>query len=202
MVFGYIKKVLNSGMMWAHQKVFGSFGYYKNFENLSQDIPISFFDLKSKDIDGNLFEFDQLQGKKAFLVVNVCSMWAITPRDYDQLSSLNKEFQSKGFEILAFPSDDFFYQEPGIGEGVKKFTAKKFPSGFTLFGKCNVNGPTADQVWVWLRANGPLWDADKGMAKQIPWSWSKFLVGRDGSIVRFGDPTDAPESFREDIIGL
>jgi hypothetical protein len=74
MVFGYVKKVLNSGMMWAHQKVFGSFGYYKNFENLSQDIPISFFDLKSKDIDGNLFEFDQLQGKKAFLVVNVCSM--------------------------------------------------------------------------------------------------------------------------------
>lgn len=118
------------------------------------------------------------------------------------MSSLNKEFQTKGLEILAFPSNDFFYKEPGTGEGVKKFVSEKFDTGLTLFGKCFVNGPEADKVWVWLKANGPLWNEEKKMAKQIPWSWSKFLVDRNGNVVRFGDPTDAPETFREDIRGL
>jgi len=90
-------------------------------------------------------------------------------------------------------------QESESNQCIKEFVQKRFSSGFNLFGKTEVNGPSTHPVYLYLRRYGPLWNEEEQKAKQIPWSFSKFLLNEEGEIIKFGNPTDAPESFRKDI---
>ena len=88
---------------------------------------------------------------------------------------LHKKYGSRGFEILAFPCNQFMDQEPGTEAEIKKF-AQSFDAEFPMFAKIDVNGPDTHEVYRYLRCNSSLMDKDTNEPQVIPWSWSKFLV--------------------------
>jgi len=130
---------------------------------------------------------------KLALVVNVASNCGNTPQ-YAGLEELYERFASKGFVILGFPCNQFEEQESGTEEEIASFCEVNFGVTFPLFKKIEVNGPAADPLYKWLKAETPGSDN-----RDIEWNFAKFLVGRDGKPVkRFGDKF-MPEGIAPDI---
>lgn len=134
---------------------------------------------------------------KVLLVVNTASKCGFTPQ-YDGLEKLWKSYGDKGFEVLAFPCNQFGGQEPGTAEEIDSFCKVNFGVSFPLMAKIEVNGPDADPLFDWLKAEAP------GVlgTKAIKWNFTKFLIGRDGKVVKRYAPTDKPESIQKDIEAL
>jgi glutathione peroxidase len=126
---------------------------------------------------------------KAVLVVNVASKCGFTPQ-YKGLQALYERLAPRGFEILAFPCDQFGRQEPGSDAEIAGFCEKKFSVTFPLFSKVEVNGKNAHPLYVWLKAQ-------KGgmLGSGIKWNFTKFLVAPDGTVVERFAPTTKPESL-------
>jgi glutathione peroxidase len=146
-----------------------------------QDIPV-------KDIEGKETSLKAYQGK-VLLIVNVASKCGYTPQ-YKALEAIYEKYKGKGFVVLGFPCNQFGGQEPGTNEQIKQFCSDKYSVTFPLFDKIEVNGPNRHPLYVALA--GP----DSPFPGDIKWNFGKFLIGRDGKIVkRFGSPTkpDAPE---------
>lgn len=131
------------------------------------------------------------------LVVNTASKCGFTPQ-YDGLEALQKRFAGRGFTVLAFPCNQFGGQEPGSAEEIAEFCQVNFSTTFPLFGKVDVNGPNADPLFDWLKTEAP------GVlgSKAIKWNFTKFLVGRDGQVVKRYGPADKPEAIAPDIEAL
>ena len=131
---------------------------------------------------------------KVVLVVNTASKCGFTPQ-YDGLEALWKQYGDRGLEVLAFPCNQFGGQEPGSAEEIDQFCKVNFGLSFPLMGKVEVNGPGATPFYQWLKGEAPGLLGSKG----IKWNFTKFLINREGQVVRRYAPTDKPESIAKDI---
>jgi len=136
----------------------------------------SVFELKAKDLDGNLVEFSKFQGQVTILT-NVASYCGYTETHYKQLVELWSELRNENVNILAFPCNQFGAQEPGTADEIKQFAASKGVE-FTMMEKINVNGPDASIVYKYLKAQTG--------ASFIQWNFATyFVIGPDGAISIF-----------------
>jgi glutathione peroxidase len=153
---------------------------------------------------------------QVLLIVNVASKCGLTPQ-YEALESLYRGGKDRGLEVLAFPCNQFGGQEPGTDEEIRDFCSTNYDVTFPVFSKIDVNGPLADTLYVYLRArapgdfgpaNGPLFDRLKASrpetlgTDEVKWNFTKFLIGRDGEVVRRYEPTVTPEEIQPDIEAL
>ncbi|WP_292966217.1 glutathione peroxidase [Novosphingobium sp. UBA1939] len=131
------------------------------------------------------------------LVVNTASKCGFTPQ-YDGLEALWRKYREQGFEILAFPCNQFGGQEPGTAEEIESFCKVNFGVSFPLMAKIDVNGDDATPLYQWLKAEAPGVLGTKG----IKWNFTKFLINREGKVVHRYAPTDKPEALEKDIEAL
>jgi glutathione peroxidase len=150
------------------------------------DAPKSVYDVPLKDIDGKETSLKAFQGK-VMLIVNVASKCGKTPQ-YAQLEQLNQDFKKDGLAVLGFPCNDFGKQEPGTNEEIKEFCSTKYKVTFPMFDKVVVKGPEQH----------PLYQVLSGPASPFPgdvkWNFGKFLVGKDGKILKRFEPGDKPDA--------
>ncbi|HZW37807.1 MAG TPA: glutathione peroxidase [Ignavibacteriaceae bacterium] len=139
-----------------------------------------------KDIDGNDVNLSDYKGK-VLLIVNVASKCGYTPQ-YKGLESLYEKYKDKGFEILAFPCNDFGGQEPGTNEEIKDFCSSNFNVKFKLFDKIKVLGSEKSPLYEVLTNNDV---TGKG---EIKWNFEKFLISKDGKIISRYPSNVEPES--------
>ena len=139
-------------------------------------------------IDGRRQTLADYAGK-ALLVVNVASQCGLTPQ-YAGLEALQRAYAPRGFDVLGFPCDQFGHQEPGDEAAIRDFCSTRFDVTFPMFGKVEVNGPNAHPLFHALKRAAPGLLGSLG----IKWNFTKFLVGRDGEVLRRFAPTDAPQS--------
>jgi len=155
-------------------------------DRLVHNHPVYYYTVN--DIDGNEVKLENYQGK-VILIVNVASKCGYTPQ-YEGLESMYKKFKDKGFEILAFPCNQFRGQEPGSNKEIKEFCSSKFGVTFQLFDKIDVNGETAHPLYKYLTADG---------SQPIKWNFEKFLVQQDGVVLkRYGTKVE-PKEIEKDI---
>ncbi|CAK0770075.1 putative phospholipid hydroperoxide glutathione peroxidase 6, mitochondrial [Coccomyxa viridis] len=149
------------------------------------------YDYTVKDADGRDVKLSQYKGK-VILVVNVASQCGFTPQ-YKELAELDSKYKSKGLVILGFPCNQFGGQEPGSNAEVKKF-AQARGAKFPIMAKVDVNGSKADPVFSFLKSKqGGLLTSD------LKWNFTKFLVSREGDVVKRYGSTTTPLSIEEDI---
>ena len=153
-------------------------------------------DYSARAIDGTERPLRDFAGK-VLLVVNVASKCGFTPQ-YTGLESLQRKFQDRGFAVLGFPCDQFGHQEPGNEEEIRNFCSLNYDVTFPLFAKIEVNGAGAHPLYEHLKS------AAKGIlgTEGIKWNFTKFLVDRNGQVVRRYAPNDKPESLQQDIEAL
>lgn len=149
------------------------------------------FEVKAKD--GKALPLSQYEGKVA-LVVNVASKCGFTPQ-YTGLEEIYKKFKDRGFVILGFPSNQFGSQEPGTNEEIQEFCQLNFGVTFPVMAKIDVNGKAADPVYQWLKSEAP------GVlgTEFIKWNFTKFLIGKDGKVIKRYSPRDEPKDLEADI---
>ena len=151
------------------------------------------YDFSAVDIDGHDKTLSDFSGK-VLLVVNVASKCGFTPQ-YAGLQTLWETYRDRGLVILGFPCDQFGHQEPGDEAEIRNFCSLNYDVDFPMFAKIDVNGAMAHPLWAWLKEQkGGFLGIDA-----IKWNFSKFLIGRDGKVVKRYAPTDTPESLARDI---
>jgi glutathione peroxidase len=143
------------------------------------------YDFNVKSIDGKEVPLSTYKGK-ALLIVNTASECGFTPQ-YEGLQKLYEGYKAKGFEVLAFPSNDFGGQEPGSAEEIKKFCTLKYKTTFPLFAKVVVKGKQAEPLYRFLQ------DLPKN-GGEVKWNFSKFLVDSKGEVVAHFDSNVEPQS--------
>ena len=134
---------------------------------------------------------------KVLLVVNTASRCGFTPQ-YDGLEALYRKFKDQGFEVVAFPCNQFGAQEPGNAEEIASFCKLTYDVTFPMMAKIDVNGDYATPLYQWMKGEAP------GLmgSKSIKWNFTKFLIDREGKVVRRYAPTDKPEGIDKDIAKL
>ena len=153
----------------------------------------SVYDFSARDIDGNERSLAEWRGK-TMLVVNVASKCGFTPQ-YTGLEALWQADRDKGLVVLGFPCDQFGHQEPGNEAEIRQFCSTSYEVSFPLFSKIEVNGDGAHPLYKWLKSEG------KGIlgSESIKWNFTKFLIDRDGQVVKRYAPTDTPEKIGKDL---
>jgi glutathione peroxidase len=143
--------------------------------------------------DGTPLDLAEKQGK-VLLVVNVASKCGFTPQ-YEGLEALQRKYADQGFEVLGFPCNQFGAQEPGNADEIASFCKLTYDVTFPVLKKVEVNGGGASPLYDWMKAEAP------GLmgSKSVKWNFTKFLIDRDGKVVRRYGPTDAPASIEKDI---
>jgi glutathione peroxidase len=154
---------------------------------------MSIYSFKIKDSQGNEKDMSDYQGK-VLLMVNTASKCGFTPQ-YAGLQALYDTLHSQGFEILAFPCDQFGHQEPGSDEEIQQFCRLNYGVSFPVFSKIEVNGKGADPLYLYLTAQKP---GPKG--EEIQWNFTKFLIDRRGNIVERFEPAIKPETLAPIIV--
>jgi glutathione peroxidase len=153
----------------------------------------SIYEFSMRTIDGELVSMAQYRGK-VLLIVNVASQCRYTPQ-YAELVRLNNRLHDEGFMILGFPCNQFARQEPGDELQIKVFCSMHYGVRFPLFSKIDVNGPDAHPLFRHLK--------DKGrgflFSKSIKWNFTKFLVDREGGVVRRFAPHIKPRHIIPDV---
>ncbi len=109
---------------------------------------------------------------------------------YKQLVKVHQEYKEHGFEVLAFPCNQFMNQEPGTNAQIKTHTMKKYGTTFPLFAKCEVNGANCHEVFRYLRFHSELYDEKKKTVKEIPWNFSKFIIDSEGKVRYYSSPRE------------
>jgi glutathione peroxidase len=151
----------------------------------------SLYDFTMDDIDGKPVNLNQYRGK-VLLVVNTASLCGNTPQ-YTDLESIYERYHDKGFEVLAFPANNFGQQEPGTNAEIKGFCLTKYSVSFPLFSKISVKGSDKHPLYEYLTEQSPF-------PGEIEWNFQKYLVDRSGNVVgRFHHRTKplAPEVVNE-----
>ncbi len=146
----------------------------------------SIHEIPVKDIEGKETTLKPYEGK-VLLVVNVASKCGYTPQ-YKALEAINQKYKDQGLAVLGFPCNQFGGQEPGTNEEIKQFCSSKYSVTFPLFDKIDVNGPKRHPLYVALAGQ------DSPFPGDIKWNFGKFLVGRDGKIIKRFDSSAAPDS--------
>lgn len=152
----------------------------------------SLYNFTVKDQHGEDISLSQFQGK-VLLIVNTATGCGLTPQ-YQGLQELYDQYVDKGFVILDFPCNQFAGQAPGNAEEINDFCSLNYQTTFPRFAKVNVNGKEADQMYVWLKSQ------KKGLlGKAIEWNFAKFLIDKNGQVVKRYSSKTAPQEIRQDL---
>jgi glutathione peroxidase len=172
----------------------------------------SVHDFAVKTADAGQIPLRDYQGKMV-LIVNVASKCGLTPQ-YEGLESLYREDRDRGLEILGFPCNQFKEQEPGTDAEIQDFCTSAYGVTFPVFGKIDVNGPDADPLYRYLRAQAPgdfgpqygqFYEAISAMrpeadgTDEVKWNFTKFLIGRDGEVIKRYEPPVPPADIKADL---
>jgi glutathione peroxidase len=170
------------------------------------------FDFDVKTADGATQSLDEFSGQM-LLIVNVASKCGFTPQ-YEGLEALHRDDKEKGLAVLGFPCNQFGNQEPGTAEEISEFCSATYNVSFPIFDKVEVNGDDAEPLYKFLRSEAPgefgpeqgrMYEHIKNSrpeaigTDEVKWNFTKFLVGRDGSVIRRYESTATPEDIRADI---
>lgn len=156
---------------------------------------MNFYDFVAKDINGKDINMNQYKGK-VVLVVNTASKCGFTPQ-FKGLEELYNEYKEKGFEILAFPCNQFKNQDPGSNKEINNFCQLNYGVTFTMFEKIDVKGPNAHPIFKYLK------EQTKGLLNdEIKWNFTKFLIDSNGNVVKRYAPTTSPSKIKKDIENL
>ncbi len=153
----------------------------------------SVYDFEAQRIDGTVVPLRQYEGK-VLLIVNTASACGFTPQ-LGGLEALHQQFGGQGLVVLGFPCNQFAGQDPGSNDDIASFCQLNYGVSFPMRAKIDVNGQDASPLYRWLAAEAP------GLLglKAIKWNFTKFLVGKDGQVLRRYAPQDAPEKLAGDI---
>jgi glutathione peroxidase len=151
------------------------------------------YDFQATSLDGKPVDLAQYRGK-ALLIVNTASKCGFTPQ-YQGLETLHRELHDRGLEVLGFPCNQFGSQEPGTEEEIGAFCEKNYGVSFPMFAKVDVNGDQAHPLWQHLKSEAPGVLGTEG----IKWNFTKFLIGRDGKVVKRYAPQTKPEEIAGDV---
>ena len=172
------------------------------------------FDYKSLSNTGAEVDFSQYEGK-VLMIVNTASKCGFTPQ-YDGLEELYRKYKDQGLVIIGFPCDQFAGQEPGSDEEIEEFCRLNHGVTFPLMAKTEVNGANAEPIFEYLKTQAPTEEYKgikakatqkmlKGISKSVEknsdilWNFTKFLISRDGSVVKRYAPTTEPKEIEADI---
>ena len=144
-------------------------------------------------IDGSPMSFADLQGR-VLLIVNTASACGFTPQ-FAGLEKLHQQYAGQGLEVIGFPCNQFGAQDPGSNSEIGAFCQKNYGVSFTMMEKVNVNGADAHPLYQWLKSQAPGMLGTEG----IKWNFTKFLVGKEGQVIKRYAPQDAPEKLAGDI---
>lgn len=174
------------------------------------------YDFTVAAADGAPVAMDAYEGK-VLLVVNGASKCGFT-RQYEGLEALYRDERERGLELIGFPCDQFGNQEPGTAADIEEFCSLNYGVTFPVMSKVEVNGPDAVPIYSYLRAEAPgdfthesagsLFEWVRAVrpeavgSDEVKWNFTKFLVGRDGTVIRRYESYETPESIRADIEGL
>jgi glutathione peroxidase len=169
-------------------------------------------DFRVKTADGGTQNLADYAGQM-LLIVNVASKCGLTPQ-YEGLEALYRDSKDRGLQVLGFPCNQFGGQEPGSDAEIQEFCTANYAVTFPVFGKIDVNGTDADPLYAYLRAEAPgNFGPDGGFlyehvrstrpeaigTDEIKWNFTKFLIDRDGTVIRRYEPTVTPEEIRADL---
>jgi glutathione peroxidase len=156
----------------------------------------SVHDFTATTLDGEQQSLGEYKGK-AMLIVNVASKCGFTPQ-YTGLEALYRKYRGQGFVVLGFPCDQFGHQEPGDENEIRQFCSLNYDVSFPMFAKIEVNGEGTHPLYRFLKKEG------RGFMgiDAIKWNFTKFLVDRDGEVVRRYAPTDTPEKIEKDLAAV
>jgi glutathione peroxidase len=151
------------------------------------------YDFEAETIDGRKLSLAEHRGQ-VLLIVNTASACGFTPQ-FGGLEALWKTYGAQGLTVLGFPSNEFGGQDPGSNDEIASFCQKNYGVSFPMMAKIEVNGARAHPLYQWLTKEA------KGIlgTQAIKWNFTKFLVGRDGTVLGRYAPTDKPESLKKDI---
>lgn len=154
------------------------------------------YDFNATDIRGEEHSLDEFRGK-VLLIVNTASKCGFTPQ-FEGLQSLYVDLKEKGLEVLGFPCNQFRNQDPADDKAISEFCSLNYGVDFPMFAKIDVNGPNAHPLFEYLKHSA------KGLlgSEAVKWNFTKFLVNRDGEVVRRYPPTTKPSAIRADIEAL
>jgi glutathione peroxidase len=155
--------------------------------------PHTLSDFSVTTITGDALPLSSLAGGVT-LVVNVASQCGLTPH-YAGLEALWRTYRAQGLTVLGCPCNQFGAQEPGTEATIVQFCSTKYDVTFPLTSKLNVNGDATDPLWEWMKNEKP------GLlgTTSIKWNFTKFLIGRDGQVIKRFDPTTAPSDMIPDV---
>jgi len=154
------------------------------------------YDFEANLLDGTLQKLDAYRGK-LLLIVNVASKCGFTPQ-YEGLEALYRARRDQGFAVLGFPCNQFGHQEPGDAADIRNFCSTKYDVTFPLFARIDVNGADAHPLYKFLKHAAP------GVlgSEAIKWNFTKFLIDREGNVVRRYASADAPEKVGKDLAAV
>ncbi|XP_038981977.1 phospholipid hydroperoxide glutathione peroxidase 1, chloroplastic-like [Phoenix dactylifera] len=153
----------------------------------------SIHDFTVKDIEGKDVSLSKFKGK-VLLIVNVASKCGLTTSNYTELSHIYEKYKTQGFDILAFPCNQFGGQEPGSNSEIKQFACTRYKAEFPIFDKVDVNGPNTAPVYQFLKSS-----AGGFLGDLVKWNFEKFLVDKNGKVVERYPPTTSPFQIERDI---
>ena len=153
----------------------------------------SIYSFSARSLQGGNLELSRYHGH-VLLVVNVASKCGFTPQ-YQGLQHLHEKYRDREFAVLGFPCDQFGHQEPGDSSQISEFCTTNYGVTFPLFEKIEVNGPQAHPLYQWLK------NQKRGIlgTQRIKWNFTKFLVNRQGEVVKRYGSTVRPEALQRDI---
>lgn len=156
---------------------------------------MNIYDFTVKDGKGNDFSLSELKGKVA-LIVNTASKCGFTPQ-FDGLEKLYDSHKEQGLIILGFPCNQFGSQDPGSNEEIQGFCRLNYGVTFPMMSKIDVNGENEEPLYTWLKS-------EKGglLGSKIKWNFTKFLIDKEGNVVKRFAPTDKPEDIEKYIVEL
>ena len=151
------------------------------------------YDFEARQIDGQNIALSEFRGK-VMLIVNTASQCGFTPQ-FGGLEELHKTYSDQGLAVLGFPCNQFGAQDPGTDSDIASFCQVNYGVSFPMMSKIDVNGHTAHPLYQWLSAEAP------GLlgSKSIKWNFTKFLVGKDGKVIKRYAPLDKPADLAKDI---
>ena len=154
---------------------------------------MSIYDFEALGIDGQAVALSQYKGQ-VMLIVNTARACGFTPQ-FTGLEKLHQQYGGRGLAVIGFPCNPFASQDPGDDAQIANFCQKNYGVNFQMMSKIKVNGDGAHPLYQWLTAEAP------GIlgSKAIKWNFTKFLVGKDGRVIKRYAPQDAPEKIAKDI---
>ncbi len=157
---------------------------------------MNIYDIEVKDIDGNHLTMSKYK-EKVLLIVNVASKCGFTGQ-YEGLEKLHEKYNGEGLSVLGFPCNQFLSQEPGTEEQIKSFCSLTYGVKFDMFSKIDVNGGNTHELYRYLKSNS------SGILGTdiIKWNFTKFLVDRNGKVIKRYSPSTEPEEIEKDILKL